>query len=183
MFSLPLEATQSLSAVLLVPVIVAIFAALFIGGLMVPGAKPEAVGKAIACYILKAVGVILLIIGAMQLLFSLLILTMPETSTLLVLGFLLVVGIGILVQASRVVARLDDASTVVPRMVFAYSCIVIGTLAALSGLLSYIVNFIMTQQVEAWQSTATIVVSGTVLAYFSSLYVGGKNGKAVRKKK
>lgn len=182
MFSLPLGSGQTLSAVLIVPAIVTILIALLIASLLVPGAKPEAAGKAIAYHIFKAVGVILLIMSGMQFLFSVFVSSFPETKTLFSLLLFFVIGIGLLIQGSRMIARIDAASAIVCRTVFTYSCIIIGLLSALSGLLSITVNFILTQSVQEWQSPVTIVLTGTVLALFSS-YASGKKGKSAPRKK
>ncbi len=183
MFSLPFGSDQSLSTILLIPAIVAIFAILFIGSLLVSEAKPEAVGKAITCYILKAVGVILLVIGGMQLLYSLFTLNVPETKTLLALALLIVIGIGILVHESRVIEKLNDASVIVSRMVFGYSCVILGTLAALFSLLTFLISFIVTQELGQWESTATVVITGTVLTMLSSAYAAKKGKTSAKKKK
>lgn len=172
-----------MSAALIVPAIVAMFIALLTASLLVPGAKADAAGKAIACYMFKAVGVILLAMAGMQLLFSAFIMSLPETMTLLALILFSVVGIGLLVQGSRIVHRIDDASVVVARTVFAYSCTIVGILSAASALLSFVVNFFLTQNAQEWQSPATIMVTGAVLALFSSIYASGKNGKSASRKK
>lgn len=170
------------SLALYIPLSVAVaFGLLFIPSLLVQGAKPENVGKAIGCYMMKTLGVVLVIMSGMQLVSSLIALTLPETPLLLALTLLLVIGIGIMVHESRVLATLDEASVMVPRLVYSHTCEVMGALIAIGASLSLIVTFIVTQDTAGWESAATLLILGITLLLASSLHISHRNRRAARK--
>ncbi|MEQ1849762.1 MAG: hypothetical protein ABL890_04190 [Candidatus Peribacteraceae bacterium] len=166
------------------PMIVAgLVALLFIPGLMVTGAKPEGVGRAIVCVLWKAFGLVLIALSVTQLASDVVLSErLTEQPMLSVLVLIMVVGIGIMVQASRVLAGVDAASKAVPRLVFILTCETIGGLLVVVSMMTILVNFLMTNALTGWEMQTVLGLLGVVLMLGASLHVSPK-AKVVRKKK
>lgn len=184
MSSMILQMFQS-SAVVYGPLlIVTIFTLLAIPSLMVPGAKPEGVVKAIASYIIKTLGLVLLAMSAVQLTYGLIMMEIPEFSALAALIILFTIGLGIMVHQSIVLKHIDEASAMIPRLVFSHACEVIGALvtilSALSLIITYIVSGGSTVGMQGWEMSATFLLLGSILTLTSSVHIVRKNKKAAR---
>lgn len=186
MSSITLSLFQS-SLMLYVPlVIVAVFGILFIPSLLVQGAKPEGVAKAIGCYLMQTLGIVLIGLSAVQVTYAIMNGRLPEFHTLSALLFLFCLGLGILVHQSVKAATVDEASLMVPRLVFSHMCEIVGTLIALVAALSLVVTFMISENFYGWQMSATMLLLGVALMILSSIHIEKRNakaGKAMRKKK
>lgn len=157
-------------------ILVVTFVLLLIPSLLVPGAKPEAAAKAIGCYVLKTVGLLLLASSAIQLMYGLITLQFPDSGSLNILVLLLLVGLGIMVHQSRTIATIDDASVSVVRLVFCHTCEIIGALIALSAGLWLAINSLLQQQMAAEAMAGTLLPLGLLLMLLSSVHIRIKNG-------
>lgn len=177
------DATTLLYALL---VVVISYVALFIPSMMVTGSKPEGIAKAISCYLWKTFGLILLGMSVVQLTISAIRDSLPEFPLLSALILLLVTGIGIMVHASRVLATVDHASVMVPRLVFTHTIEVIGGLIAFVSALSLMLGFLITESIDGWQMPVTMILLGVMMMFSASLHISAKNrsaAKATKKKK
>lgn len=169
------------TALLFAPVMLVItFTLLLIPSLLVTGAKPEAATKAIGCYILKTVGLILLAASVIQLTYGLITLRLPDPEESTILVLLLVTGIGIMVHQSRIVATIDAPSVSVVRLVFSHTCELVGALVALGSGLSLMISFLITQNSSGWEMSGTLLLLGLLLMLVSSVHIRIKNGQRVK---
>ena len=170
-------------------VIIVTYVALFIPSMLVTGAKPEGVAKAISCYLWKAFGLVLLSMSVVQLTISIVGDSLPEFPLLSALILLLASGIGIMVHASRVLKNVDPASSVVPRLVFSYTIETIGGLIAAVSLLSLMLGFLITERMMGWQLPVAMMLLGITVMLSASIHISAKNGgglkapKAAKKRK
>ncbi len=162
------------------------YVALMIPSMMVSGAKPEGIAKAIACYIWKAFGLVLLAMSVIQLTISIIGNALPEFPLLSGLILLLVTGIGIMVHASRVLTTVDNASIMIPRLVFSHTIEIIGGLIALVSALSLMLSFLITSRIDGWQLPMSMILLGITMMLSASVHITTKNrhaNKVVKKKK
>lgn len=177
------DATTLLYALVIV---IVSYVTLFIPSLMVPGAKPEGVAKAISCYLWKTFGLVLLSMSVVQLTISIVGDALPEFPLLSALILLLVVGMGIMIHASRVLADIDHASVMVPRLVFSHTVEMIGGLITFVSALSLMLGFLITEQIVGWQMPVTMMLLGITMMLSASLHISTKNryaARAARKRK
>jgi len=169
------------TALLFAPVILLVtFTLLLIPSLLATGAKPDAAAKAIGCYILKTVGLILIAASVIQLTYGLIIFDVPTGDTLTVLVLLLVTGIGIMIHQSRIVATIDTPSVSVVRLVFSHTCELVGALVALGSGLSLMISLLIAQDTSGWEMSGTLLLLGMLLMILSSVHIRIKNGHRVR---
>lgn len=172
------------SVMVTVPVIIFLsLALLYIPSMMVTGAKPELIGKAIACYLMKTFGMLLMTLSMLPLLYNIISNTLPPMSTVSALLLVFLFGAGTVVHFNRVVHELDDASVVVVRSVFAHGFEVIGAIVALLSALSILLTFLITQTVEGWEMSATALLFGLLLSLMFSVHINERNRRSRSKKK
>ena len=181
--SMPFDLFQSASLIWVPLGIVMTFALLLIPSLLVTGAKPEAAAKAIGCTILKAVGFLLIAMSAVDLTLNLIAMKLPEFPTLASLIFLFCLGLGIMVHQSKVMAKIDDASSIVARMVFSHTCEILGALITLYAALSLALSFLFTQELIGWEPQASLLLLGVILMLTSGIHISKHKRKAARKAK
>jgi hypothetical protein len=153
----------------------ACFAILFIPSLLVPGAKAEGVGKAITCYLIKTLGLILVASSVTQLIYGMLTLNFPSYPQLAALIFVMVVGVGMMIHMSRVLETVDDQSETIPRLVFCHTLEVLGALVTVVSGLSVALSFMLTQAFSGWESSATMILLGLLMMLTSSVAVSRRN--------
>lgn len=163
-------------------IIVIAYVTLFIPSLMVTGAKPEGIARAISCYLWKTFGLVLMSSSVVQLMLGIVNESLPDFPLLSGLILLLVVGMGIMVHASRVVATVDAASAAVPRLVFSHTIEILGGLIACSSGVSLLLSFLIKQRLDGWELPSTMLLLGIVMMLSASLHISGKNKHARRRK-
>lgn len=163
--------------------VVIAFTALFIPSLLVTGAKPSGVARAISCYLWKTFGLLLVAMSVVQLTMDLLQGILPDAPVQSALILLFTVGVGIMVQASRILRSVDDASSVVVRLVFTHTCEVVGGLVALVSLLSIALQVLMTSMLVEWQLPVATFLLGLVTMYIASMHIHHKNGGGRKRRK
>ncbi len=175
------------SLMLYIPLsIVIVFSVLFIPSLLVSGSRPEGVARAISCYMMMTFGIILVALSAIQMTYSLMNLRVPELPNLYALILLFSLGIGILVFQSTKAALVDEASVMVPRLIFSHACEIVGYLIAIVSALSIVITFLVNQNFAGWQMSGTMLVLSTAMMYLSSKNIEMKNkkgGRVMKKKK
>lgn len=165
------------------PIFIALlFVLLFIPSLLVTGAKPEGVGRAIACVLWKTFGLVLIALSALQFGAGLLGGEFPAQPTLSVLVLILVTGIGIMVHASRLLADVDSASKVIPRLVFLLTAESIGGLMVAVAVITIMTNFLLSQSLMGWESQGLSLFLGIVLMLGASMHVNPSKRAAKKKK-
>ncbi len=163
-----------------IAIIIVMQVALFIPSMMVPGAKPEGIAKAISCYLWKSFGLVLLSMSVVQIAISIVGGTLPQFPLLSALILLFVTGIGIMVHCSRLLARIDHASLSVPRLVFSHTVEIIGGVIAFVSTLSLMLGFLITESVQEWQMPATMAMLGITMMLSASLHISEKNRHAAK---
>jgi hypothetical protein len=172
------------SYIMTVPAVVFVaFALLYIPSMMVTGAKPDLVGKAIACYLMKTFGALLITLSMLPLLYNLISDTLPPMSTVSGLLMVFLFGVGIVIHYSNVTSTIEENSMVVTRTVFAHGFEVLGALIALLSVLSLLLTFILTQTVDGWQMPATSLTFGLLITLIFSVHISAKNPARRSKKK
>ncbi len=153
------------------------FVLAFIPSMMVPMAKPEAVAQAIAYYLMKALGVLLMIAGGLPLVFAVVSGVLPSMTT--AYGFLLtfLVGVGTLTHYSRLVSQLDEKSVAVPRAIFAHGFEVIGASVGLLSALWLLLSFTLTNTVADWELPSTLLLFGVFTTLMFSMHMSLHRGK------
>lgn len=149
------------------------FGLLMTAGLHVTGAKPEGVAKAIACTILKTLGLILISLSMVQITYGLLSRTLAMSQTFLALILLFSIGAGIMVHESRMAASIDKASGTVAHLVFCHSCRVIGCLIAVLAGLSLLMTFLLTGDLSNAEMPFTLLILGTLLSLSAAVHANG----------
>jgi hypothetical protein len=162
-----------------------VFIVLMIPSLMVPGARPEKVAKAVTCYLLKTVGIILLAGSAVQLVYAGMLKNFPGFPAMTSLLLILVLGIGLITHMSVILkANVDDASEMVPRLVFFHSLEVLGVVISLIAGLSLVISFMMMSgQISGWEMQATMLLLGVILTFAAAVSVNDKNARIAKRKK
>lgn len=171
------------SFIVIVPAIVFVsLALLYIPSMAVTGAKADSVGKAIACYLMKTFGMILIVVSMLPLLYDSMSGTVPPMPTVSALLLVFLFGAGTVLHYNRVVHELDDSSTIVVRTVFAHGFEVLGAMVALLSVLSLLLNFMLTQTVDGWQLPATTLTFGLLVSLVFSVHISERNRRARKKK-
>ncbi len=176
MSDLSVSLFQSTAVTYALAIVVVAFVLLFIPSLLVPGAKPQGIARAISCYLWKTIGLIIMAMSIVQLAFNLVNGQLPDSPLLSALILLFVVGIGIMVQASRMVKTVDEASVVVVRLVFSHTCEVVGGMVALISALSIALTVLLTNNLADWQMSATMLLLGVTTMLTASIHIKQKNG-------
>ncbi|HRH94241.1 MAG TPA: hypothetical protein PKV72_06965 [Candidatus Peribacteria bacterium] len=172
------------SYIVTVPAIVFVaFALLYIPSMMVSGSKPDLVGKAIACYLMKTFGMLLMAVSMLPLLYNIISNTLPPMSTVSGLLMVFLFGVGIVVHYSTSVDMIDESSVVVVRTVFAHGFEVLGAIIALLSVLSLLLTFMLTQTVDGWEMPATSLVFGLLITLMFSVHINTKNASRRASKK
>jgi hypothetical protein len=184
MNAIPYVLSSSLAIVVPIGVVIA-FTLLFIPSLLVTGAKPEGVGRAITAYMLKTLGLIFVGLSAVEFTYGLIVTHLPSYPIFSVLALLFAIGVALMIHASRILQSIDSASSVVVKLIFFHSLEVLGVLTAVISALFVGVTFVMTKQLLKWELPTTLILLGVITALVSSMHLAQKNGKTskVAKKK
>ncbi len=131
---------------------------LFLASLAVNGAKPHLVGQAIYCYLMHAISVLLMTVGALPTVFSVFAGISYTGRTYVAL--LLVFAFGGLLflvqdQSSR---SLDPASKAVPEAVYMTTLKIIGNLMALLSSISIFLSIVLGLFQEGWWVTPFVLL-------------------------
>ncbi len=156
-------------------VIVMAYVTVFIPSMMVSGSRPEGIAKAISCYLWKTFGLMLLGTSVVQLTINIMYQTLPDLPILSALILLLVVGIGIMVHSSRILATVDHASAMVPRLIFSHTMEIVGGLIAFVSALSLMLHLLITERIDGWQMPVTMGLLGFTLMLVASIHISANN--------
>jgi hypothetical protein len=123
-------------AVLIPLVFVQVMALVFIPSMMSSGAKALHVGKAIFCYAMQGLGVVLMSISGLPAVYSVLI-GAPLMGNIY-LGLLIIFAIGgfLFLRFEHKASNIDDASRLVPYALFFYTVKFVGAVLVVGSLLS-----------------------------------------------
>lgn len=182
MNAIPYVLSSSLAIIMPISIVIA-FTLLFIPSLLVTGAKPESVGRAITAYMLKTLGLIFVGLSAVELTYGLIVTRLPSYPILSILALLFAVGVALMIHASRILQSIDSASSIVLKLIFFHSLEVLGVLTAVISALFVGVTFVMTKQLLKWELPTTLILLGVVTALISSMHLAQKNGRVSKAKK
>jgi len=152
---------------LLVPlVLITIFAFFLTASQLSTGAKPRAVAKAMYCYLLMGIGLLLMTIAALPTVASVLAGESYSNATYLGLLILFAGGGIVFLQQDKVARRIDSASRLIPSLIYLYTVKLIGTVAILLSGLSIILTLVLgTAEAGWWIMPITIFLYGFILAW------------------
>lgn len=165
-----------------------VFTLLFIASMNMNNTpKPEAIAKAISCYLMKTLGLILMAMGLLPIVYNLLLSSLLPMSSMSVLILLFVVGLGLMIHYNMHLATIDEASVAVPRAIFHYGCEVIGAVTAVTSATSMLAGFLVMESLRGWEISATVLILSLLLMISFSLHRGPRRketfGMGVKRKK
>lgn len=175
--SLSLNMFQSGYTLVLPLVIFLSFVLLYIPAMLVPDAKPMAVGQAIACYFMKSVGILLMGISLLPLVYNLMGQTIPEEKTLYAFLAIFVIGLGLLVYFAQLAADIDEASVVVVRSIFTHGFEILSTIVAFFSGASLLLMFILTERFVNWEMPAAMLLLSVLTMLLFSVHITDKKRK------
>lgn len=152
---------------LLVPLIlITLFAFFLTASQLSTDAKPRAVAKAMYCYVLMGIGLLLMTIAAIPTVASVLAGESYSNATYLGLLILFAGGGIVFLQQDKMARRIDSASRLIPSLIYLYTVKLIGTVAVLLSGLSIILTLVLgTAEAGWWIMPITIFLYGFILAW------------------
>jgi hypothetical protein len=158
---------MSVFYVLLLPlVLVQLFAIIFIPSLLVPGAKPMAVGKAVYSYAMQTVGILLMTLGAVPAIHGVLeSLVLPEerytTEIYIALLVLFATGGLAFLWHEQMAQTIDDASRKVTGVLFWFLWRTIGCMVVVVSLLSLLLTMLLSTPplIEGWWTMPLVLLA------------------------
>jgi hypothetical protein len=164
------SADTALIIVIVPMVVVQLLALIFIPSMLQSGAKAKAVAKAVYCYLMQSVGIILMTIGVLPTLYSVFG-RFAFTGTTYI-GLLILFGSGgmILLWHDQMARTIDSVSRSVPAVIYYLSLRIIGNLLALFSTISLVLLVIMggASVPGWWVQPMTMLLYGGALAWFSN---------------
>lgn len=169
---------MSMFSVLLLPLaVIQLFALIFIPSMLVPGAKPMAVGKAVYAYTMQTVGIILMVAGAFPALYGVLQkLVYPEelytTEIYIALLVLFATGGLLFLWHEQMAQTVDEMSRRVTDALFWFFWRAVGTLSVIVAVLSLLLTMLLTPQPlePGWWIMSTLILAfGWLLCYATRL--------------
>ncbi len=160
-------------AVLLPLVLLPLFALLCIPSLLTAGARPAAVGKAVYCYVLMAVGIVLMSVSGIPALYAVMekLVTGQDrfTTEVYVSLLLLFAGGGLtFLWHETMGATVDEASRRVSGTIFWYLWKMVGYVLMLLALLSFFLTMLLARESFAgtwWIMPLLLFLYGTLLSW------------------
>lgn len=144
---------------LVVPLLTIFFlAVLFLASMSVPGAKPKGVGEAVYCYLMHAVSVLLMTIGALPTVFSVFAGVAYTGRTYIALLLVFACGGLLFLVQDNAVRGLDAASKAVSEAVYMTTLKVIGNMLALLSALSIFLSIVLASFTAGWWVTPFVLL-------------------------
>jgi hypothetical protein len=133
-------------------------AVLFLASMSVPGAKPRHVGEAIYCYLMHAVSVLLMTIGALPTVFSVFAGIAFTGRTYIALLLVFACGGLLFLVQDQAVRGLDSASKSVTEAIYMTAIKIIGNLIALLSGLSIFLSIVLASFQPGWWVTPFVLL-------------------------
>lgn len=144
---------------LVVPLLTLFFlTVLFMASLQVPGAKPKQVSEAMYSYIMHAVSVLLMTIGALPTVFSVFASVAYTGRTYIALLLVFACGGLLFLMQDQEVRKLDSASKAVIEAVYMTTLKVIGNLMALLSAISIFLSIVLASTQAGWWVTPFVLL-------------------------
>ena len=144
---------------LVVPLLTLFFlTVLFLASLTVSGAKPKSVGEAIYCYVMHAVSVLLMTIGALPTVFSVFAGVAYTGRTYIALLLVFACGGLLFLMQDQAVRKLDAASKAVVEAIYMTTLKVIGNLMALLSAISIFLSIVLAAFQPGWWVTPFVLL-------------------------
>ena len=144
---------------LVVPLVTIFFlTVLFHASMAAPGAKPKQVGEAIYCYLMHAVSVLLMTIGALPTVFSVFAGVAYTGRTYIALLLVFAFGGLIFLMQDQAARGLDHASKSVAEAVYMTTLKVIGNLMALLSAISIFLSIVLGSFQPGWWVTPFVLL-------------------------
>ena len=144
---------------LVVPLLTLFFlTVLFMASLQVPGAKPKQISEAMYSYIMHAVSVLLMTIGALPTVFSVFSSVAYTGRTYIALLLVFACGGLLFLMQDQEVRKLDSASKAVIEAVYMTTLKVIGNLMALLSAISIFLSIVLASTQAGWWVTPFVLL-------------------------
>lgn len=144
---------------LVVPLLTIFFlTVLFLASMTVSGAKPKAVGEAVYNYVLHAVSVLLMTIGALPTVFSVFAGVAYTGRTYIALLLVFACGGLIFLMQDQAVRKLDGPSKAVTEAVYMTTLKIIGNLTALLSGISIFLSIVLAAFAPGWWVTPFVLL-------------------------
>lgn len=154
-------------AVLIPLVFIQVMALVFIPSMLSSGAKALHVGKAIFCYSMQFIGVLLMSISGLPAVYSVLIGAPLMGNTYLALLLIFCIGGFIFLRYEHRASHIDDASRMVPYALYFYTLKFIGAVVIVGSLLSLSMTMLMMYGIVApgfWIVPTLFLLYGLLLS-------------------
>ncbi len=144
---------------LVVPLATIFFlAVLFLAALSVPGAKAKQVGEAVYCYLMHAVSVLLMTIGALPTVFSVFAGVAYTGRTYIALLLVFACGGLLFLMQDQATRSLEAASRAVPEAIYMTTLKIIGNLLALLSAISLFLSIALASFSPGWWVTPFVLL-------------------------
>lgn len=144
---------------LVVPLLTVFFlTVLFMACLAVPGAKPKHVGEAIYSYLMHAVSVMLMTIGALPTVFSVFAGVAYTGRTYIALLLVFACGGLLFLMQDQEIRKLDGASKAVVEAVYMTTLKIIGNLMAMLSAISIFLSIVLASFQPGWWVTPFVLL-------------------------
>lgn len=144
---------------LIVPLLTIFFlTVLFLASLSVPGSKPKLVGEAIYSYLMHAVSVLLMTIGALPTVFSVFAGVAYTGRTYIALLLVFACGGLLFLVQDQAIRSLDAASKAVVEAVYMTALKIIGNLMALLSAVSIFLSIVLASFQNGWWVTPFVLL-------------------------
>ncbi len=157
--------------------ILLLLAFLFVPSILTAGARSLSVGKAIYCFLMQGVGVVMMSMGALPALYSVLankVVGQQPFTTNTYLGLLIVFAVGglIFLLHEHLARTVDEPSRAIPYAIYFFTFKIIGVLALLFGCMGLLLSMLfgIANTTAGWWIMPTIILLyGLVLSYCTRL--------------
>ncbi len=131
---------------------------IYIASLNHPGAKPKQVGEAVYCYLLHAISVLLMTIGALPTVYSVFAATQYTGRTYVALLLVFACGGLLFLLQDQAARNLESASKAVVESVYMLTLKIIGNVLTLLSALSILLSVIMVDFAPSWWVTPFVLL-------------------------
>lgn len=159
--------TGFMYAILLPLIVMQVMALIFIPSMMTVGSKALHVGKAVFCYLMQGLGVMLMSMSGLPAVYSVLVGAPLSGNMYLSLVLIFAIGGFVFLWHDHKVMHIDDASRMVPYALFFYTVKFIGALAIIGALLSLALTMLTMPRMVApgfWILPTLFLLYGLILA-------------------
>lgn len=138
-------------------------------GVTKSSASPQRVAQAVYCYLMQAIGIILMTLGGLPTVYAVLAAHPFATTSYLSLLFLFAIGGLIFLAHDHLIQRLDAEARAIPFLLYTYTLRVLGVVVSLMGLLLLLLRPLLTMEplVNGWWAQPIVLILYGLLLHWS----------------